>query len=133
MEKCGYELSCVLRNGVRHQVSVTGGGQGGTTNITINTEDCQAGYIRNLNTTNSEQEDFIQLTVSSEGSEVGDSYYHHHHHHLIIFSFQDVFRGTISLYDKLRVDKDPMVVLTRPRDPKDAAIARVNVDIIVSG
>ena len=73
LEKCGYELSCVLRNGVSHQVSITGGGQGGGTNITVHTEDCQAGYIRNLNTTNSEQEDYIQLTVACEGSEVSDS------------------------------------------------------------
>ena len=72
LEKCGYELSCVLRNGVSHQVSITGGGQGGGTNIKVHTEDCQAGYIRNLNTTNSEQ-DYIQLTVACEGSEVSDS------------------------------------------------------------
>ena len=72
MEKCGYEVGCVLRNGVRHQVSSTGGQD--TTNILLDTEDWQAGYIRVFATTNTEQEDYIQLTVSCEDCEVSDSH-----------------------------------------------------------
>ena len=41
-----------------------------------------------------------------------------------------MFRGTISLYDKLRVDKDPRMLLTRARDPKDAVIDRVIIYFI---
>ena len=50
----------------------------------------------------------------------------------LTLSLQDVFRGTISLYDKLRVDKDPSLLLTKPGNPKDAAIDRVNDDFILS-
>ena len=70
LEKCGYEVSCAMRNGVRHQVSITGGQD--SADITIHTEGCQAAYIfRNFN---SEQEDYIQLTVSCEDYEVSDKY-----------------------------------------------------------
>ena len=71
-EKCGYEMACVLRNGVRYQVSSTRGQDMDTTNILLDTEDCQAGYIRVLTTTKTDQEDYIQLTVSCEDYEVSD-------------------------------------------------------------
>ena len=85
LEKCGYELSCVLRNGVKHLVSFTGGHH--SSSIVIDTEDCQAAYIRNFNPANTEQEDYIKLTVSCEDYEVSNSDNHHHHRHILTLSF----------------------------------------------
>ena len=36
-------------------------------------------------------------------------------------------RGTISLYDKLRVDQDPRVLASRPRDADVGVIDRVRI------
>lgn len=73
LEKCGYSLACVLRNGVRHQVSSTGGKD--TTNIILHTEHSQAGYVRLFTTTHTDLEDYILLTVACEDYEVSHSTY----------------------------------------------------------
>ena len=67
-------------------MSSTGGQD--TTNILMDTEDCQAGYIRVFTTTNTEQEDFIQLTVSCEDYGVSDDY---------LAYFIDIFYLSLSL------------------------------------
>ena len=67
--KVGYQERCVLRNSLEHEVTVTG--VTGTQRLNIHTEASHpAAFIKVNRTEEDQQEDYIDISISTEEAEV---------------------------------------------------------------